>query len=496
MNVVMIMSDQHNPQFTGCYGGITRTPNLDRMAARGVQFNNAYSNAPLSSASRQSILTGKYPHATGVTLLFTPFPDEINTTLPEHLKKFDFKTGIIGKTHFNNWLWYKYYKDGLPDHGFDHQIGKADWEKHLEKNPPRSIPRDIMTRKDAAPHETVAGLWNAEKLPAPYYDEDSEGTFFANKAVEFIDQNKKDRFCLWVAFHEPHAPFSFPVEYRDKYWPGNMPLPQAGHEDTRWIPEKFKELTDEERRGIIASYYTSVEYLDKNVGMILDGLENRGLADSTLVIYLGDQGYLLNEHGRIEKHTMWEESIKAPLIVQGGKALKTGKKTEALVELIDVAPTIFKAMGVAPLEETQGKSFLPVLTQAVDTHKNYVFAEFLEDNKAMVATPEWKYIFTTGKRDLGQSYKTGHGPSGLLHKLYNLKKDPGETTNVAYHPENDEIINKLQEKMLEIFKETHPYAEEVPNALNLIGQLIWFCEPRDVGDTPMLPLGRVFEARR
>jgi arylsulfatase A-like enzyme len=236
--------------------------------------------------------------------------------------------------------------------------------------------------------------------------------------------------------------------------------------------------------------------MDKNVGLILDGLEKSGLADSTLVIYLGDQGYLLNEHGRFEKHTMWEESIKAPLIVQGGKTLQKGKKTDALVEFIDVAPTIFEAMGVAPLNETQGKSFLPVLTHSIDTHKNYVFAEYLEDNKAMVASPGWKYIFTTGKRDLGQGYETGHGPSGLLHKLYNLEKDPGETTNVAYIPENEEVLNKFQEKMLEIFKETHPYADEVPEGLTRVGQLIWFCEPRDAGETPMQPLERVFEAER
>src|SRR5690606_9821944 len=130
------------------------------------------------------------------------------------------------------------------------------------------------------------------------------GTFFANKANEFIEQHRDERFCLWVGFLEPHAPFTFPIEYAGRIDPETIVLPQGTDADDRWVPLIFKSLTDEDKRGIIRSYYTSVEYLDKNVGLILDKVESLGLTRKTLIIYLGDNGYLLNHHKRFEKHTM------------------------------------------------------------------------------------------------------------------------------------------------------------------------------------------------
>ncbi len=286
------------------------------MAKQGTRFTSAYANSPICSASRQSLLTGKYPHATGVNLLFTPFNDEQNYTIAEHLKNSDFKTGIIGKTHFNEWIYWNYWEE-WPDYGFDVQITGEDWKKSLSEKAVRDIPDGIKTRRSYTPSDDVRWMKNAQVLPSAYFDEDSEGTFFASKAIEFMNENNDKRFFLWLAFHEPHAPFNFPVEYAGRYNPADMPLPEGSAEDDRWIPAIFKDLTDEERKGIIASYYTSVEYMDKNVGMVLNALEKSGLDKNTLVIYLGDQGYLLNDHKRFEKHTFWEESIKAPLIISG-----------------------------------------------------------------------------------------------------------------------------------------------------------------------------------
>ena len=131
-NVVVILTDDHTLSVTGVYGNtIIRTPSIDELAAEGVMFNRAYCNAPICSASRQSLLTGKYPHATGVNLLFTPFPDEGNTTIAEHLKKYNYRTAMIGKSHFNNWMWYPLYKNGLPTHGFDILIQTEDYRDFL-----------------------------------------------------------------------------------------------------------------------------------------------------------------------------------------------------------------------------------------------------------------------------------------------------------------------------------------------------------------------------
>ena len=490
-NVVFIVSDDHHPEVVGAAGNdIIHTPNIDRLASEGVFFTNGYSNSPICSASRQSMMTGKYPHSTGVNLLFTPFPDDGNVTIAEFLKEKGYKTALVGKNHFNDWVFSSLYKEGQrPDYGWDHLVDGAEYRAWLRENPPREIPDSIETR--ASVEKGTGAVWgkNAATLPVPYYDEDSQGTFLANWAAEFIQKNKNDRFCLWVAFHEPHAPFSFPVDYVGKYKPEDMPLPTGSPEDDRWIPLQFKDLTEEERRGIIASYYTSVEYMDKNVGIVLDALRNSGLEENTLVIFNGDQGYLLNEHKRFEKHTFWDESITSPLVIRGKSKYRKGETTDELVEFIDLVPTVAQALGYELHPDFQGKPLNSFLKGETESHRENVFAEFLQDDKAMVATKEWKYIFTSGKYDLDIGYETGYGPSGIYHRLYNLQEDPDETTNLAYKPEHLEKVKEMQDLMLQKFKETHPDAEDLPSELNKTGQLVWFCQPRDIGanynETPL-----------
>ncbi len=483
-NVVVIVSDDHSTTTLGCYGNEQiNTPNLDKMASQGVTFSNAYCNAPICSASRQSLLTAKYPHATGVTLLFTPFNDTLNWTVGEHLQQQGYRTGLIGKTHFNNWIWWGLYNegDGFPDHGFHQLITASDHKKYLEKHPPRKVADSIMAYQDQKDMHKTAARMNARVLPDNKHIEDAEGTYLTDRAIDFLKDNKDTTFFLWLAYHEPHAPFSFPVEFRNRYKPEDMTLPEGSPEDDRWVPEIYRDFTEKEKKGVIAAYYTCVEYMDYNIGRVLNAIDELGLDENTLVIYISDHGYLLYDHKRFEKHTMWEEAVQSPLIINGKEFFGKNRKEDALVEYIDIVPTICDALNINLSEEFQGKSFWPVLNNETDAHKKYAFAEFLEDNKAMVTTKKWKYIFTSGKRDLGLNYATGYGPSGITHRLYNLEKDPGETHDVSGNPENKEILEELQQKMLEIFMQTHPDAEGVPPNFNTEGKLVWFCEPPDVG---------------
>jgi choline-sulfatase len=481
-NVVVIVGDDHTYKALGAYGNdIVHTPNLDELATQGARFTNAYANSPLCSASRQSLLTGKYPHATGVSLLFSPFNDNTNTTIAEHLKAEGFATALIGKNHFNSFIWWDLYTKGLPKFGFDTLIGRREHLNWLESNPADQVPENIRTFNDPSNLPEKIARMNPETLPQPCYNKDCMGTFLAESAIRFIEENFENRFLLWLAFYEPHAPFTFPVEYADKYKVDDITLPQGSQEDDRWIPERFKGFTDEHKKGIIASYYTSVEFMDKNVGLVINALKENGLYDETLIIYLGDQGYLLYDHKRFEKHTMWKESIKSPLIVGGNKNMAQNKSYDELIEFIDVAPFICEALGVDPMEEAQGRSFYDLLTGSSYQEKDYVVAEFLEDNKAMVANRKWKYIFSTGKRDLGQGFRTGSGPSGITHRLYDLENDPGETTNLANDSIYKDMVSKMQKVMIERFLETHPYAGEIPDNLTIDGKLVWLCEPRDVG---------------
>jgi len=338
----------------------------------------------------------------------------------------------------------------------------------------------MAVRPTWRPFRDHARIWlNAEALPAGVYEEESDGTFLATEAMEFLEQNRENPFCLWVSFYEPHSPFNFPIEYQDLYAPGDMPLPEMGPEDEIWMPAIFSDLTDEEKRGIVSAYYSSVEYLDSNIGRVLDALAEHGLDESTLVVYVGDHGYLLGHHGRFEKHMMWEQAVRAPLIMKNIPRLGEQRSTDALVEFIDIVPTILDILDLPELPGAQGRSLVPLLDEKTDEHRSYVFSEFLPDNKAMVRTKKWKYVFHSGKRDLGMGYATGNPPLGINHRLYDLESDPEETTNLASLSQHGAVLNELQQLMIQRFMETDPRAEALPPDLSIDQTLSWFCDPPD-----------------
>lgn len=280
------------------------------------------------------MITGKLPHAVGVTLLQTPLAED-QVTIAEHLKRLGFATGAVGKMHFNSDL----------KHGFDYRMDRPDHQQHLAQHPPPKLPEGTQVKPVWRPFKDPARIWlNADGLPVGLLDADSEGTYFSERAIEFLRKNKDNRFCLWLSYNQPHSPFDFPVEYARRYDPAKTPLPQAGPEDARWIPAIFKDLSEADKRGIVASYYSSVEYRDKNAGLVLDELRRLGLEKSTLVVYVGDHGYLLGHHGRFEKHSIWEPAVRAPLIVRRGAGKGQGKTTDALVKFIDLAPTILEKL--------------------------------------------------------------------------------------------------------------------------------------------------------
>lgn len=464
-NVIFIVGDDHTKGVIGAYGNkIVRTPNLDRLAKSGVRFEHAYASSPICSPSRQSLLTGKFPHATGVSLLQSSFPEE-QVTLADYLTPLGFKTAIIGKNHFNNTL----------NHGFEVKIERKDHNNYLSQNPPDKLPDSIKVRPDFKLFvDSTAVCWNSKQLPSPLRDKDQPGVYYTNKSIEFINQNKNERFFLWIGFEEPHMPFNFPVEFAGRYNPNQFTLPQGSPEDDRWIPLCFKNLTETERKGIIASYYTSVEYLDKNIGLVLDAVEKAGLTDSTLIIYVGDNGYQLNDHKRFEKHTMWEEAVGAPLILKAGKAYGENRKVEALTQFVDLVPTVIEALGVKPLENIHGKSLVPLLTNKTDSVHDCVFSEYFQDNRAMIRTTKWKYVFITGEKDLDIGYATGNAPAGSEHFLYDEVIDPKETHNLAYDSKNKEILLDLKNKMLKNFEDTHPKGK-LSDKLTIDEKLTIYC---------------------
>lgn len=477
-NLLYLIADDHAGYVLGADGnGLARTPNLDRFAAESVRFARNYCNAPVCTPSRQSILTGQMPHAAGVTRLPTPLaPDK--PTIAKQLKKAGYATAVFGKMHWNRPKG-ETFQAGL--HGFDIPLAdQAGYKLHEETVHARPIPGDIRAKPPWRPFKDPARIWlNADKLPYPRYEADMRGAFVARWGLDYLRDHKSHPFALWLSFNEPHSPFDFPVEDRADLEPESFTPPPVGPEDTPQIPLIFRDLSEDDKRGIIAAYYTSVEFLDRNVGAILRGLDELGLAENTLVVYMADHGYDLGHHGRFEKHCCYDPAMRVPLVMRYPAGFRGGRTVEAMTESVDVGPTILETLGAPRFEVTHGRSLAPLLGAEATGHRRTVFTEYLENEEAAVRTAEWKFIFCSGKRARQDGYQTDHPTPGRYKRLYHLRSDPGEFTNLADNAEYASVVERLERALLKRFLDTHPEAARLPKGLRDDEQIEWFLRPRD-----------------
>jgi len=472
-NFLFILADDHAGYVLGCDGNReARTPNLDRLASEGVRFAAHHCNSPVRTPSRQSFLTGQMPHAAGVTVLATPLALD-KPTLAKQFKKTGYQTAVFGKMHFN-----RPAEPGL--HGFDivmteDEITKS-WKSDVK---PRAAPDGVGTKPEQwRPFKDPARIWlDADKLPLARYDDDARGTYIARKAIQYLEENRGRQFALWTSFQEPHSPFDFPVEDRDLFAAAKFRAPRVGPEDAWQIPKIFRNLSDEDKRGIAAAYYTSVAYLDRNVGRVLDALRRLRLEDDTFVVYMADHGYSLGQHGRFEKHCGYEPALRVPLIMRYPGRLHSGVVRD-LTEHIDVPATIVDMMGLDPLPVTHGQSLRPYLEgRAMEHPRDHIFSEYLENEEAYIKTAEWKYIFCSGKRARKDGYEIDNPTPGRYRRLYDLRSDPDEFTDVAQkHPE---LVDKFGDLMLGRFRTTHPDREKEPQRLARAEAIEFYLRPRD-----------------
>ncbi len=474
-NLLFLMADDHAGYVLGADGDRqARTPNLDRLAAQGVRFARHYCNAPVCTPSRQSILTGQLPHAAGITRLPTPLsPDK--PTIAKQLQKAGYATAVIGKMHWNRGP-----EPGL--HGFDIALAdQAGYRLHDQKVQPRAAPPEIKVKPQWRPFRDHARIWlNAGKLPYGRYQADMRGAFVARWGLEYLRDHQNHPFALWLSFNEPHSPFDFPVEARERFDPAGFEAPRVGPEDAPQIPLIFRDLTDDEKRGIRAAYYTSVEFLDGNVGTVVEGLGQLGLGENTLVVYMADHGYCLGHHGRFEKHCGYDPALRVPLLMRCPARFRGGRVVQAWTESVDVPATILEVLGAPRLEVSHGRSLAKLVRGEAATHRDTLFAEYLENEEAAVRTADWKFIQCSGRRERGDGYKTDNPTPGRYQRLYNLRSDPGEFTNLAGRGDHAVILERLARAMLQRFLDTHPEAGELPKGLTVEEQIDWFLRPRDV----------------
>lgn len=422
LNVLFIAIDDLNNAL-GCYGHpLVKTPNIDRLAARGVKFDRAYVQYPLCNPSRTSFLSGRRPQTTRIYDNQTPPRTALGDTifLPEHFKQHGYFTARVGK------LAHDTFQDAVK------------WD----------ISEDAKGQYLVNGQRWLVGSLSWEATERADADEPDGRT--ARRIAQLIEENKDRPFFIAAGFHKPHLPFVAPKKYFDLYPLDQIKLPAEPADDRKDIPPialtrtpADDRMSDEEKRQVIRAYYASVSFVDAQVGFALDALERLKLMDRTVVALLGDHGYHLGEHGGLwRKMTVFEESARAPLIVAAPEK-KRGAVSSRLVEFVDLYPTLTQLCGLPAPEGLEGASFAPLLDNPRRAWKRAAFTEVARGQ-------------TFGRSVRGERYRYTEWGDEKTAELYDHDEDPREFANLAYDPKRAKVVAQMRQLLKEGWRAALP----------------------------------------
>lgn len=467
-NVLFLVSDDLN-NFLGCYGDSrAKTPNLDKLAARGVRFDHAYCTFPLCGPSRNSFLTGLYPNSTGILANAQIFRQTIpsHRSLPQAFRNAGYFAARIGKLYHYN------VPKSIGTNGHD---DPGSWE--LELNP-AGVDRleeepDIFSLTPGEFGGTLS--WLASPQP------DSKHTDGLNAAdaewvLERCAKQKERPFFLAVGFFRPHTPYVAPKDPYFGYYPeSEMPVVQNVKADQADIPpaglgsykREQDKLTDDLRRQCVQAYYASISFMDAQVGRVVDALERLGLAENTIIVFTSDHGYHMGEHGLWQKMSLFEESSRVPLLVVAPGVSVAGGVAKSPVSHIDLYPTLAELCDVPAPKNLQGQSLAPMLKDPGAAGRGWALTQVMRGggpNRASVATN----ISANGPRFFGYSLRTprwrytewDEGSQG--RELYDHDADPHELKNLADDPAHADTAAELSRQVREAAKSTFPASGETP----------------------------------
>ncbi len=427
-NVLFIAVDDLN---TGlhCYGHpLVKSPNIDRLAARGVRFERAYCQFPLCSPSRVSMLTGLRPDTTRIFELKTDFrtilPDAL--TLPQCFKRQGYYTARVGKI-FHYGVPGQIGTSGLDDPGsWDHVVNPRGRDKDEEDKVINYTPN--------------IGLGAAMCFyAADGTDEEQTDGKSATAAVELLESHRDKPFFLGVGFYRPHTPYVAPKKYFDMYPLESIKLPYNAPDDQDDIPEPAEAirplnygLSDEKCRECMRAYFAALTFMDAQVGRLLDALDRLQLSDRTIVVLWGDHGYLLGEHGQWMKQSLFEESARVPLIIAAPGAKGNGQASPRIVETVDIYPTLADLASLPAPQNLHGTSLRPLLDDPGRAWDRPAFTQVRRNNffGRSVRTQRWRYT------------EWDHGKRGI--ELYDHDNDPREFKNLAADPNYASVVTELR----------------------------------------------------
>lgn len=446
-NVLLLMADEHQAAALSClHHPVVKTPNLDRLAARGTLFENAYTPCPICVPARAALATGQYVHQCGYWDNAMAYDGRIPSWM-HVLKERGVPAVSIGKQH------YRRVEDPV---GFSEQI--------LPLNIFGGVGQVWGSIRDPLPQQPhrhpMLGEIGAGYSKYNKFDENVAAT-----AAEWLGKAERSKpWMAFVSFVAPHFPLVVPQQYLDLYDPATVPWPplrtDTGYVQHPWVArmEAFQDndvefKTDSERRLAIAAYYALCTFVDAQVGKVLDALEETGQAENTIVIYCSDHGETLGMRNRWGKQVLYGEATRIPLILAGPRVPR-GRLDKTPVSLIDLPPTICDGLGIPKSPEWVGTSLLELLSKP-DNPDRIVFSEYhavaSPSGGFTVANAKWKY-------DL----YVGYPP-----ELFDLKNDPLETRNLAGDPRYSDVEARMHAHLMAICDpaEVDRHAKEDQNKL-------------------------------
>ncbi len=450
-NVLLICVDDLKP-LLGCYGApLVKSPNIDRLAARGVLFERAFCNQAVCAPSRNSLMTGKRPQTLGIYDLGTNFrtsaPDAV--TVAQYFMKNGYRTEAMGKI----------MHVGHGNHEDDASWSVPHWKP---QGGGYALPANADRQRQAVAKAKADGL-SASKIAntaksAPTECADVADSFYgdgqiADEAIRRLaaaQAKPGEPWFIGVGFLKPHLPFCAPKKYWDLYDPAAFPLPALKtpplgapeFAPTTWgelrnysdMP-KIGPLDDAQTRHLIHGYHAAVSYMDAQLGRVLDALDRDGLAENTVIVLWGDHGWHLGDHGMWCKHTNYEQAARIPLLVVAPGVTKAGTRTGALVETVDLYPTLCELAGLPAPQGLDGASFAGVLKTPSAKTKEAVYHVYPRNDLMGRAVRTERYRLVEWK-------KIGAPASGAVLELYDYEADPAETKNLA--TEKPEVVAGLR----------------------------------------------------
>jgi uncharacterized sulfatase len=438
-NVLFIATDDMNNSL-GCYGHpVVKSPNLDRLAARGVRFDRAYCQFAFCSPSRSSLMTGLGPDTTKVYNLQKHFREAVPdvVTLSQCFQKNGYYAARAGKIyHYGN-------PGDIGTNGLDdapswtHRVNpkgidKAEEPKLINHTPERKNPGSSISFYAS---------------PAP--DEEHTDGMVAAEIIRMMEANKDKPFFLAAGFYRPHTPYIAPKKYFDMYPPEKLePVPFAEGENkigppwAYWTDPPNWNMSRRQIQEALQAYYASISFVDANVGKLLDALDRLGLAENTIVVFWSDHGYGNGEHGQWMKQTVFEAATRLPLIFRVPGAKAKGKGCARTVELLDLYPTLADLCGLKDVPANlHGKSLRPLLDNPAGKWDRPAVSQVSRGQKVTgysIRTERYRFTEWNG------------GQEG--EELYDYQTDPKEMKNLAKSNAHAKLKTELQARLRTITK--------------------------------------------